>query len=132
MPDVQRDVLVISRTEKHSRGSTWLRYNYSIFLRELQGEFYKNKRQVMRYFISCSRFSNNGESKKSLIDISKPSHIFLIVEIVVLLLRPQVILLRVDCVIPHSVDNLLMVIFLSLHNSSIRSFTASPIVIITP
>lgn len=84
------------------------------------------------YFISCSKSSKSGESKKSFTVISNPSQIFLIVEIVVLLLRPPVMLLRVDWVIPHIVDSLLTVIFRSLHNSNIRSFTASPIVFITP
>lgn len=59
--------------------------------------------------------------------ISSPSQIFLIVEIVVLLFLPEIILFKVDCVIPHIVASLLMVIPLTLHNSKILNFTAKPI-----
>lgn len=79
------------------------------------------------YFISCSNVLNKGDEKKSIIVISSPSQIFLIVEMVVLLFRPLTMLLSVDWVMPHIVDNLLTVIPLELHKSKIRNFTASPI-----
>ena len=48
------------------------------------------------YLISCSRSLNNSESKKSCMDISNPSHIFFIVDTVVLLFCLFTILLSVD------------------------------------
>ena len=70
-----------------------------------------------------------GDVKKSVIDISIPSHIFLIVETVVLLFLPLIILFSVDCVIPDIIANLFKVIFLSLQSCSILIMQASPIVI---
>lgn len=58
-----------------------------------------------------------------------PSHIFLMVEMVVLLFLPLVILCKVDWVTPEIVASLLIVILLDRHNSCILLFTASPIVI---
>ena len=84
------------------------------------------------YFTSCSRLWNISERKKSSIVIPNPSHSFWIVETVVLLFLPPIMLLRVDCVTPLIVASLLTVIFRSLHNSTIRSFTAFPIVISIP
>lgn len=59
--------------------------------------------------------------------ISNPSQIFLMVEMVVLLFRPQVILFMVDCVTPEMVANLLIVMLCLSHKSLIRCLTASPI-----
>ncbi len=58
--------------------------------------------------------------------MSKPSQIFLMVEMVVLLFLPLVMLLKVDWVIPLMVASLLIVMDFSLQSSKIRSFTASP------
>ena len=58
--------------------------------------------------------------------IPKPSHSFLMVEIVALLLRPLTILLTVDCVTPLKLHSLLIEISRCLHSSIIRVRTASP------
>ena len=58
--------------------------------------------------------------------MSQPSHSFLMVEIVALLLRPLAILLTVDCVTPFILHSLLMEISRSRHNSAILPLTASP------
>ena len=77
------------------------------------------------YSISCSK-SANGFDAKNWIVMSQPSHSFLMVEIVALLLRPLTILLTVDCVTPLILHSLLMEISRSWHNSTILSLTASP------
>ena len=53
-------------------------------------------------------------------EISKPSQIFLIVEMVVLLFLPLTTLFKVDWVIPQSVDSLFNEMPFSAHNSRIR------------
>lgn len=58
--------------------------------------------------------------------MSRPSQIFLMVEMVVLLLRPPTILFKVDWVSPLIVANLLTVMLFSVHSSRMRSLTASP------
>jgi len=60
--------------------------------------------------------------------MSQPSHSFLMVEIVALLLRPLTILLllTIDCVTPLILHSLLMEISRSRHNSAILPLTASP------
>ena len=63
-----------------------------------------------------------------MMEISKPSHNFLMVEIVVLWLRPLTMLFSVDCVTPLIVLSLFTVIPLAWHNPVILSLTASPIV----
>lgn len=60
--------------------------------------------------------------------MSSPSQIFLMVETVVLLLRPLIILLKVDCVTPLMVHSMLIVIPLVSHISIMRCLTAEPIV----
>ena len=77
------------------------------------------------YFISCSKPSNIGEVKNSCIVISSPSHIFFTVETVGFFMVLLTILLKVDCVMPHMIDSLFIVISLSRHNSSILKRTAS-------
>ena len=79
--------------------------------------------------ISGSKFSKSGSSKNSIIVMDKPSHIFLIVDIVGFLLFPNLILFNVDCVIPHVVLRPFKVISFVLHNCKIRLQLASPIVI---
>ena len=78
-----------------------------------------------RYCISCSKFSNIGETKKSKIVISSPSHIFLIVDTVVVEFFLLTMLFSVDCVMPQMVESLFNVILCRWHNSSIRNLTAS-------
>ena len=60
-------------------------------------------------------------------DISIPSHNFLIVDMVVLLFLPFIILLNVDCVIPLIIASLFIVISFCLHSSIILNLTASHI-----
>ncbi len=79
------------------------------------------------YLISCSRFSNRGELKKSWMVISKPSQIFLMVLIRGFLLLPLTMLLNVDCVIPHIKAKPLTVVKFFLHRSNILWRTASPL-----
>lgn len=61
-----------------------------------------------------------------MIVISKPSQIFLTVDTVVVLFRPDTMLLSVDWVIPQIYDNLLTVMPFCRHNSNMRNLTASP------
>ena len=95
--------------------------------------FFKKKRMRPDAFasglhlISCSNPSKSGLSKKSLIEISRPSQTFLMVETVVLLFLPFTMLFKVDCVTPQMVPSLFTVIFRSLQSSKILSFTAVPI-----
>ena len=65
-------------------------------------------------------------------EMSRPSHIFLIVDTVALLFLPLVMLLRVDCVMPQIVESLFTVIFRSSQSVKILCRTASPIVTRTP
>lgn len=69
---------------------------------------------------------NSSELKKSSIVIPRPSQSFLIVETVALRFRPLMMLFTVDWVTPLMLQSLLMEISRSLHNSKIRSLTASP------
>ena len=72
------------------------------------------------YLISCSNPSKSGEEKKSKIVISNPSQIFFTVETVVELLRPETMLLSVDCVMPQMVDSLFKVIVFCRQSSKIE------------
>jgi hypothetical protein len=81
-------------------------------------------RQIIGYFISCSKLVNRSLLKKSLILIPSPSHNFLIVTIPALYVVPFTISFTVDCVTPEILLRALMVKFLSMHNSSIRLITA--------
>ena len=51
---------------------------------------------LKRYIISCSRLENTGLLKKSFMEISSPSQIFLRVDTVTLLFLPLTILFKVD------------------------------------
>ena len=62
----------------------------------------------------------------------KPSQIFLTVEVVVLLFRPLTMLFSVDCVIPQTVESLLMVKPRSSQRSRIRWMIAFFNVMATP
>ena len=79
------------------------------------------------YFISCSRFRNKSSLKNSSIEMSRPSHIFLIVETVVLLFRPDIIFCSVDCVIPETVASIFKLNPCSLHRFRILILVAVPI-----
>ena len=91
-----------------------------------------NSCAFLYYFISCSKLSKYSVSKNSESVISRPSHIFFIVETVGFVLLREMILLSVDCVMPHIVDNLLSVMFLSSHSSRIRLWIACVSIFSTP
>ena len=73
---------------------------------------------------SCSSSSKAGVSKNARRDISSPSHSFLMVETVALLLRPLTMLFNVDWVTPLRVASRLTVISRWAHSSRIRARTA--------
>lgn len=82
--------------------------------------------------VQCSRHSrlwNRQEAKKAEIEMPKPSQSFLSVAMVMLLFRPLMRLLTVDCVTSLRAHSLLMDRSCCSHNSKIRFLTASPIVI---
>ena len=79
----------------------------------------------IHYLISCSKLSKLSQLKNSDNLILRPSHIFLIVEILGSKLEPFIILFRLDCVIPQIIDNLLIDKLFCSHSCKICCFIAS-------
>ena len=84
-------------------------------------------------FQSCKVFlSNNGQAKNSSKLMSKPSHIaykvFNFTEVLLFFLMED----NVVCGTPLRSDNSYLVIFLSMHNCSMRNATASSKSILPP
>ena len=85
------------------------------------------------YYRADPNDSKRGSEKKSQSVMFNPSHSFLIVVMEICLrdgsiirFRPLMMLFTVDWVTPLMLQSLLMEISRSLHNSKIRSLTASP------
>lgn len=82
--------------------------------------------------ISCSRLSKYGDVKNSARVMSRPSHIFLMVDTVGFVFGRLNMLLMVDCVMPQIDASPLRVSPLSRHNSFIRFLIASVNISTTP
>ena len=74
-----------------------------------KGYFVQDKKKITD-FAYILVYEKTSDAKKSLIDISKPSHSFFSVDTVTLLFLPLTILFRVDCVTPEMIASLFIVI----------------------